>query len=109
MIVLGYNGTSFQGSQFQKDTKNTIEYELEESLMLSNLLHRSMYHNPRRSGWSRGSRTDKGVHALGNVVSVKLEIGTQYVNDYDGDQTKEENKQRINYEQIVKVVNSNLH
>lgn len=83
MIVIGYNGSDFQGSQFQKETKNTIEYELEESLLTSGLLHKSMYHNPRKSGWSRGSRTDKGVHALGNVITVKLDIPIKYVNSYN--------------------------
>jgi tRNA pseudouridine38-40 synthase len=33
----------------------------------------------KKAGWGRGARTDKGVHALSNGVSVKLAISEDYL------------------------------
>lgn len=61
-ITLQYNGTPFQGSQVQKSTSNTVMG------MLQHAFHRLGIDTlPVASG-----RTDKGVHATGQVVHCDL-------------------------------------
>lgn len=33
----------------------------------------------KKAGWGRGARTDKGVHALSNGITVKLAINEEYL------------------------------
>ena len=59
-VILAYDGTGFQGSQRQVNIR-TVQGELEKSL--------------RKYGWSEKSvlmagRTDTGVHATGQVLSL---------------------------------------
>src|SRR5258706_13069630 len=64
-LTLAYDGSGFVGSQRQTSTKiRTVQGELEKAL--------------RTLGWSGGSvlmsgRTDTGVHATGEVVSLDLD------------------------------------
>eukprot|EP01112_Ceratiomyxa_fruticulosa_P012343 TRINITY_DN340_c1_g3_i2.p1 TRINITY_DN340_c1_g3~~TRINITY_DN340_c1_g3_i2.p1 ORF type:complete len:538 (+),score=106.89 TRINITY_DN340_c1_g3_i2:95-1615(+) len=76
-LVVSYIGTGYYGSQINKGFP-TIEATLHEALYKSGGVLESNYFSDisqalKRIGWSRGSRTDKGVHALTNVLSVKLE------------------------------------
>jgi tRNA pseudouridine38-40 synthase len=64
-IILAYDGTSFYGSQRQRQTR-TVQSELEKALI--------------RIGWKGKSillagRTDTGVHASGQVAAFDLEWG----------------------------------
>lgn len=59
-------------------------------------------------GWSRASRTDKGVHALSNSVACKLEVDKKYVQDYEEALGKEGNKFKIDWEKVVHQINGNL-
>lgn len=59
-------------------------------------------------GWSRASRTDKGVHALSNSVACKLEVDKTYVDDYEELLGKEGNKFKIDWEKVVHQINGNL-
>lgn len=61
-ITLAYNGTSFLGSQTQTESKNTILGNLEH--VLSQI---SIHSKVIASG-----RTDKGVHATGQVCHLDL-------------------------------------
>ncbi len=61
-ITLEYDGSKFQGYQIQKEIKNTISQKLLDALFLLNIQN-----TPIASG-----RTDKGVHALGQVVHIDL-------------------------------------
>ena len=97
IIFYGYNGSQFQGSQYQKDTKNTVEFELEQGLLESDLLSKNNFNNHYKTEWNRGSRTDKGVHALCNNVSCKLEVHIKYIQDYVESENKEFNKEFINF------------
>jgi tRNA pseudouridine38-40 synthase len=85
-----------------------VEFLLEKALLESEVLPEESYHNHRKSQWNRGSRTDKGVHALCNTIGVKLEVNIKYVDDYDPSQNREENKQRVNYGRLVNSVNAHL-
>ena len=64
----------------------------------------------KKVDWNRASRTDKGVHALCNSVSLKIEVDkTKYFEDYLESREKGEIKEAINYEKIINVINSNLN
>jgi len=61
-ITLEYDGSKFQGYQYQKETTNTIANNLQKALKTLNIND-----FPTASG-----RTDKGVHALGQVIHLDL-------------------------------------
>lgn len=61
-LTLSYNGTHFLGSQTQKETSNTILGNLESSLNALNI----------NSKVVASGRTDKGVHANGQVCHIDL-------------------------------------
>ena len=66
-----------------------------------------------KDGWSRGARTDKGVHALCNAIAVKLQISKELLKDsaYDSEVVrfnKLEDKKRVDILKVVNLINSNL-
>ena len=70
-IIHGYFGQDYSGN-----TKNpgvhTVEEELENALYKEKFISPCNYGNLKKINWMRASRTDKGVSAIMNVVSVKL-------------------------------------
>ncbi len=63
-ITLSYNGTNFSGWQIQPDTENTIQAHLKKVILaIINYQDMTMF---------AASRTDKGVHADGQVVKLKI-------------------------------------
>ena len=62
VLKIGYNGTGFNGFQRQKNTENTIEHQLEKTIS-------EIVEAP--STIIGASRTDAGVHALGQMVQFK--------------------------------------
>lgn len=70
-MVVGYKGTNFHGNQIQPD-EATVEGVLWEALKQTKAVMESNKKDPRKIGWSRTSRTDRGVHALVNLVECKL-------------------------------------
>jgi tRNA pseudouridine(38-40) synthase len=77
-IFFGYNGKGYHGLQYVKNLA-TIEGELEQAIHSAGMLTDANFRNMKKSGWSRGSRTDKGVHAALNCVSVKLHLKQEYI------------------------------
>jgi tRNA pseudouridine38-40 synthase len=67
-LVIEYNGLDFYGSQIQKNSKGeflrTVQGELEKAL--------SIYFKEKIAS-NFSSRTDAGVHALGQVLNFKCE------------------------------------
>lgn len=63
-LVLAYNGTNFLGSQTQKSSKNTILGQLEHALYNLNI----------ESKITASGRTDRGVHATGQVCHIDLPL-----------------------------------
>lgn len=61
-LTLAYNGTNFFGSQIQKETKNTVLGNLEHVLKQLGIDSKVI----------ASGRTDKGVHATGQVCHVDL-------------------------------------
>jgi len=61
-LTLSYNGTHFLGSQTQKQSSNTILGNLESTLKALNINFKVI----------ASGRTDKGVHATGQVCHIDL-------------------------------------
>jgi tRNA pseudouridine38-40 synthase len=62
-----------------------IEDELEQAIYKAGGIIESNFGNLSKISWARSSRTDKGVHSLSTVISMKMEVPTAaWVNDFDG-------------------------
>lgn len=72
---IGYKGSGYRGLQKQKVSapKETIEDELEAAIFAVGGILPSNMGDLTKLRWSRSSRTDKSVHSLSTVVSLKLE------------------------------------
>ncbi len=96
-ITLEYDGSKFYGYQIQKKIKNTVAKRIQNSLKILNISD-----IPIASG-----RTDKGVHATGQVIHINL---PSFWNDLDK-LTYSLNK--ILYPEIrikrIEKVNKNFH
>ncbi|KAK9270628.1 hypothetical protein L1049_026210 [Liquidambar formosana] len=72
-IFFAYCGVGYQGMQKNPGAK-TIEADLEEALFLSGAVPEQDRGNPKRFDWARSARTDKGVSAVGQVVSGRFYV-----------------------------------
>jgi tRNA pseudouridine38-40 synthase len=84
-VQVAYVGTKYSGLQ-KNPGQETIELELEKAFHAAGLIADCNFGDQHKVHWSRAARTDKGVHALGNVVSLKLMCPT------DVDMVSETNK-----------------
>lgn len=73
-LLVGYNGRGYHGLQLNK-TLNTIEKAISECLAEASAISKRNAEDPAKIHFKSSSRTDKGVHAALNLVSVKIEIG----------------------------------
>lgn len=76
-LKIAYIGTDFYGFQRQPDQR-TVEGELISSLKDTGLIN-----DLKECGYSIAGRTDRGVHALGNVISFRTEedVKINLIND----------------------------
>ncbi|XP_010921092.1 putative tRNA pseudouridine synthase [Elaeis guineensis] len=76
VMRVGYVGTDYRGLQMQRDSHSlsTIEAELESAIFKAGGIRDSNYGDLHKIGWARSSRTDKGVHSLATMISLKMEI-----------------------------------
>ncbi|KAK8629708.1 hypothetical protein V6N13_078539 [Hibiscus sabdariffa] len=72
-LFFAYCGVGYQGMQKNPGAK-TIEGDLEEALFHSGAVPEQDRGNPKRYDWARSARTDKGVSAVGQVVSGRFYI-----------------------------------
>ncbi|XP_059636560.1 uncharacterized protein LOC132278717 [Cornus florida] len=72
-IFFAYCGVGYQGMQKNPGAK-TIEGDLEEALFFSGAVPEHDRGQPKRFDWARSARTDKGVSAVGQVVSGRFYI-----------------------------------
>lgn len=72
-IFFAYCGVGYQGMQKNPGAK-TIEGDLEEALFISGAVPEQDRGQPKRFDWARSARTDKGVSAVGQVVSGRFYI-----------------------------------
>lgn len=72
-VMIGYSGTGYKGMQVNGD-EPTIERDLFRAFIDAKAISKANADDPRKSSLARCARTDKGVHAAGNVISLKLII-----------------------------------
>ncbi|XP_065806126.1 tRNA pseudouridine(38/39) synthase [Labrus bergylta] len=66
-LRLAYLGWSYQGFAVQENTDNTVEARLFEALLKTRLIQ-----DRQRSNYHRCGRTDKGVSAFSQVITIDL-------------------------------------
>lgn len=81
-LLVGYNGSGYKGQQINGE-ENTIEKELKDSIYRAGYISKDNQIDLHKIGWSRAARTDKGVHAAGNLISLKMEISSNKILSYD--------------------------
>ncbi|KAH8696009.1 putative tRNA pseudouridine synthase [Talaromyces proteolyticus] len=70
-VLIGYSGTGYHGMQLT-DKDKTIEGDLFAAFVAAGAISKANAIDPKKSSLVRCARTDKGVHAAGNIVSLKL-------------------------------------
>jgi tRNA pseudouridine38-40 synthase len=72
-VMIGYSGSGYKGMQLMPDQR-TIEGDLFQAFVAAGAISKANADDPKKSSLVRCARTDKGVHAAGNVISLKLII-----------------------------------
>ncbi|KAJ3054432.1 tRNA pseudouridine synthase 1 [Rhizophlyctis rosea] len=70
-LMMGYCGTGYIGMQLNPGVPS-IELELHKALFAAGAVSAENALNPAKVAFMRAARTDKGVHAAGQVVSLKM-------------------------------------
>lgn len=70
-VILGYAGANYIGMQRNPEV-NTIEEELLKAMFKNELITDEAYEIPQRAHFQRAARTDKGVSAARQCISMKL-------------------------------------
>ncbi|OQR92340.1 ubiquitin fusion degradation protein [Achlya hypogyna] len=84
-LVSGYLGTGFHGVQLQdRNGVPTVEDTLRSALFKAGCIRDSNFDDMNKIGWSRSSRTDKGVHASIIVFSGKLLVDDDSIDEATG-------------------------
>ena len=72
-LVFGYNGSGFAGLQIQSGSDApTIEAAVADAILAAGGMLESNRQQLTKLGWQRCARTDKGVSAATNVLSLNL-------------------------------------
>lgn len=79
-VMIGYSGTGYKGMQIDHKQK-TIEGDLFNAFVAAGAISKANANDPKKSSLVRCARTDKGVHAAGNVISLKLIIEEEDIVD----------------------------
>ncbi len=93
--MIGYSGTGYKGMQlwdmnlccleskakncYSNSTAKTIEGDLFAAFVSAGAISKANADDPKKSSFVRCARTDKGVHAAGNVVSLKLIVEDEHI------------------------------
>jgi tRNA pseudouridine38-40 synthase len=72
-VLIGYAGTGYKGMQINHREK-TVEGDIFAAFVAAGAISKANADDPKKSSLARCARTDKGVHAAGNVISLKLII-----------------------------------
>lgn len=70
-LLVAYNGVGFHGLQKNPDVV-TVEETLEQAIHRAGGISDDNAGTLQKVNWSRAGRTDKGVHALGQIISLKM-------------------------------------
>ncbi|THH32529.1 hypothetical protein EUX98_g1668 [Antrodiella citrinella] len=79
-LLIGFCGEGYNGMQIQPNAK-TIENTLFNALVKAGAVSQDNADDPVKVKINRAARTDAGVHAAGNLVSLKLIIDIPGVSD----------------------------
>ncbi|KAI8887658.1 pseudouridine synthase [Backusella circina FSU 941] len=71
--LIGFNGTGYQGMQLNPDAR-TIEGVLFDAFCKAGAISTDNSTDPKKVQLMRAARTDKGVHAACNIISLKMII-----------------------------------
>ncbi|KAG5439916.1 hypothetical protein PCANB_000198 [Pneumocystis canis] len=71
--LIGYCGTGYHGIQFNEPNR-TIESDIFKTLVKVGAIAPINSDNPKKSSLNRAARTDRGVHAACNLISLKMII-----------------------------------
>ncbi|KAL8650094.1 MAG: hypothetical protein Q9210_004029 [Variospora velana] len=91
-VMLGYAGSGYKGMQMyetwisrawldtlfqvlievRNNDEKTIEGDLFKALVAAGAISKANADDPKKSSFVRCARTDRGVHAAGNIVSLKM-------------------------------------
>lgn len=72
LIKFSYLGTNYQGVAYQDEATPTVEREIFKALLLTRMIR-----SRESCNFSRCGRTDTGVHAAGNYMSISLRVSPQ--------------------------------
>jgi tRNA pseudouridine38-40 synthase len=78
--MVGYSGTGYKGMQIDNKQK-TIEGDLFKAFVAAGAISKANADDPKKSSLVRCARTDKGVHAAGNIISLKLIVEEEDIVD----------------------------
>ncbi|GAA5966399.1 hypothetical protein JCM8115_002860 [Rhodotorula mucilaginosa] len=70
-VLIGYSGLGYKGSQINPGTE-TIEGDVFKALVAAGCISEDNSTNPQKVSLARAARTDAGVHAAVNVLTLKL-------------------------------------
>lgn len=81
-VLLGYAGSDYFGMQRNPQTR-TVEEDFLKALLTINYISTEAFDQVQQIQFQRAARTDKGVSACGQVVSIKLpeEVSVSKIND----------------------------
>ncbi|NWH70636.1 PUS3 synthase, partial [Piaya cayana] len=101
-LKIAYLGWGYQGFASQENTDNTIEEKLFEALKKTRLVD-----NRQTSNYHRCGRTDKGVSAFGQVISLDLRSNLSEWKKLNGHEVASESKgegEELRYTHILNRV-----
>lgn len=73
LVLLGYSGVNYCGMQ-RNPRVATIEEELQKAMLKHGWMNEEGFNNPQQAFFQRAARTDKGVSAARQCVSMKLRM-----------------------------------
>jgi len=79
-VIIGYAGTGYHGLQINHLEK-TIEGDLFAAIVAAGAISKANANDPKKSSLIRCARTDKGVHAASNVLSLKMIVEDEDIVD----------------------------
>jgi tRNA pseudouridine(38-40) synthase len=106
VLLCGYVGSRYNGLQMrplEKCSLPTIENEMRIALSKAGHVIESNSFDLSKIGWSKSSRTDKGVHAARILFSAKLEIPEVFLKT-----APDSNSKFLSFPEVVKNINDYL-
>lgn len=83
-LVLSYVGSNYNGLQIDSTgTYVTIESVVVNELYRLGCIKETNKNDISKIAWNRSSRTDKGVHCAGLVISAKIELDPNWISEVD--------------------------